>query len=201
MVGIVEEISKNMDKLPAGVTKERYIEMRVQDALTEKEDFDLLVMGRPEGPGCYCYVNNLLRDISSRLTKSYDYVVIDNAAGMEHISRRTMRQIDKFVLVSDHSVFGIRSAKNIYSLAKEMGITIKDSFLVINKVTGFLGSVEEEIAKTGLPLAGTIPYELELHNLSVSSKTIFEFEDMNLKKSIEAIFENIMKGTYADRAG
>lgn len=173
--------------------------MRVQDALAERDDFDLLVMGRPEGPGCYCYVNNLLRDISSRLTKSYDYVVIDNAAGMEHISRRTMRRIDKFVLVSDESIFGVRSSKNIHDLAKEIGITIADSFLIINKVTGPLGPLEEEIRNTGLPLAGTLPYELELHNLSVSSKTIFEFEDKSLKKSVETIFENIMRGTYADR--
>jgi len=194
IVGVVEDISKHMDKIPAGVTKERFIEMRIQDALAEEDDFDLLAMGRPEGPGCYCYINNLLRDMTEKMTKNYDFVIIDNAAGMEHISRRTMRSVDKLVLVSDHSLFGIRSAKRIYDLAKELEIKIRNAYLVVNKVTGPLESCQKEIADTTLQLAGTIPYEPELQQLSISAKTIFEFEGKALQEAVENIFNNIMRG-------
>ncbi len=194
IVGLVEEISKHMDKIPAGVAKERFIEMRIQDALAEEDDLDLLVMGRPEGPGCYCYINNLLRDMTAKITKNYDYVIIDNAAGMEHISRRTTRSIDKLVLVSDHSIFGIRSAKRIYDLARELQIKIKDAFLIVNKVTGSLASCQSEIDDTGLELAGTIPYEPELQRLGVSANTIFEFEGKALQEAVEKIFNKIMRG-------
>jgi CO dehydrogenase maturation factor len=190
-VGVVEEISKNMDKIPAGVTKDRFIEMRVQEALAEKDGFDLLVMGRPEGPGCYCYVNNLLRDITARITKNYDFVVIDNAAGMEHISRRTVRSIDKLLLVSDHSIFGIRSAKRIYDLAKELDIKIKDSFLIVNKLSGPIDSVSDEVKLTGLRFAGTIPYDVKMQKLSLEAGTVFQFEDSTIKHSIESIMRNI----------
>lgn len=193
IVGSVEEISKNMDKIPSGVTKDRFIEMRVQETIAEEDGFDLLVMGRPEGAGCYCYVNNLLRNITSKLVKNYDFVVMDNAAGMEHISRRTLRSVDKLLLVSDHSAFGIRSAKRIYDLAREMEIKIKDAFLIVNKVVGSVDDLSGEIAGTGLKLAGAIPYELELQKLSLAAKTIFEFEDKALKGSIEEILSNIMK--------
>ena len=191
IVGVVEEISKNMDKIPPGVTKDRFIEMRVQETLSEEKGFDLLVMGRPEGPGCYCYVNNLLRDITSRITKDYDFVVIDNAAGMEHISRRTVRAIDRLILVSDHSVFGIRSAKRIYDLARQLDLKIKDSFLVVNKVAGAIGALEDEIASTGLELAGTIPYDVQLQKLSLAGGNVFKFEDEVVRGSIEGILKNI----------
>jgi CO dehydrogenase maturation factor len=192
IVGVVEEISKNMDKIPAGVTKDRFIEMRVQETLSEEKGFDLLVMGRPEGPGCYCYVNNLLREITSKITKDYDFIVMDNAAGMEHISRRTVRSIDKLVLVSDHSIFGIRSAKRIYDLAKGLDLKIKDSFLVVNKLVGGLDTVSDEIAATGLKLAGTIPYDLEIQRLSLSARTIFDSEDESVNKALGEILDNIV---------
>jgi CO dehydrogenase maturation factor len=194
IVGVVEEISRNMDKIPAGVTKDRFIEMRVQESLSEEKGFDLLVMGRPEGPGCYCYVNNLLRDITSKITKDYDFIVIDNAAGMEHISRRTVRSIDKLILVSDHSIFGVRSAKRIYDLAKGLDLKIKESFLVVNKVVGGLDTISDEITMTGLKLAGSIPYDLEIQRLSLSAGTIFDSQDKIMSDSIENIISNIMKG-------
>jgi len=122
MVGVIEETSLKKDQIPGGMSKDRFIAMRVQESVIESEDFDLLAMGRPEGPGCYCYVNNVLRDVLAGVMSSYDFLVIDNAAGMEHISRRTERVIDKFLLVSDYSLIGVRSCGQIYNLAKEMGI-------------------------------------------------------------------------------
>jgi CO dehydrogenase maturation factor len=191
IAGICDDVSKQMSNIPGGMTKERFIEMKVQEALVEEKGFDLLVMGRPEGPGCYCYVNNLLRDMMARVIKNYDFVVIDNAAGMEHISRRTMRAIDKLLLVSDYSIVGIRSAKRILELAKDLGIKMGSSNLVINKVTGFLEPLQDEIRAVGARFVGAIPFDENVDKWSISNKPIFEFEDENVKDRIKEIFVNL----------
>lgn len=192
IVGICEEAAKKMDKIPSGMTKDRFLEMRVQEALTESKGFDLLVMGRPEGPGCYCYVNNLLRNIIGRITADYDFVVIDNAAGMEHISRRTMREMSRLLLVSDYSIPGIRSAKRIYDLAREMGIKIDGAYLVLNKVSGAITpELKSEIDKTGLREGGQMPYDAELVKWNISNKPIFEFKDKDVWSKTAEIFGNI----------
>ncbi|MBM3253670.1 MAG: carbon monoxide dehydrogenase [Candidatus Omnitrophica bacterium] len=131
---ICEEMLKEKENLPAGMTKDRYLEYRIQQSLVEEGDLALLVMGRPEGPGCYCYANNLLREIVKDLTESYKFTVIDNEAGMEHLSRKTMRRIDILFVISDFSTIGVRSAARIYKLANEMGINLGKSFLIVNKV-------------------------------------------------------------------
>lgn len=191
-MGICEEISKNMGKIPAGMTKDRYIEMEVQEAIVEAGGFDLLVMGRPEGPGCYCYVNNLLRGIIGKITSSYDFVVIDNAAGMEHISRRTVGELNKLVLVSDYSITGLRAVKRIYDLAKQLGIKIGSSHLVVNKVSGALSALKEDIAKTGLELAGEIPYSEDLIKWNISNRPVFEFDNKAVVDKIDGVIEKII---------
>ncbi len=193
IVGICEEISKNLTKIPAGITKDRFIEMRVQEAVNEEGSFDLLVMGRPEGPGCYCYVNNLLRGIIGKITNGYDFVIIDNAAGMEHISRRTMGEMNKLVVVSDYSIPGVRSARRIYELAKELNMKISGAYLVINKVSGPLKPLADEVEKTGLSVAGSIPYDEEMVSWNISNKPIFDFHDETIRGEIEEIFDNIMR--------
>jgi CO dehydrogenase maturation factor len=183
IVGECDELSKHMDKIPSGMTKERYITLKVQEAVTECDGFDLLVMGRPEGPGCYCYINNLLRGVIDKLTGSYDYVVIDNAAGMEHISRRTETSITKLVVVSDYSIPAIRSAGRIYDLARELKIKIGGASLIINKASGPISELKGEVDKTGLELAGVIDYDEKLVDWNISNKPIFEFKG---KKTIDA---------------
>lgn len=173
------------------MTKDRVIEMRVQEAVTEAKSFDLLVMGRPEGPGCYCYVNNLLRGIIGKITKGYDFIVIDNAAGMEHISRRTMGDMNKLVLVSDYSAPGVRAAKKIYELAKNLGIRIGGAYLVINKVSGPLSPLEEEIEKAGLDIAGCVPYDEEVVEWSVSNKPVFDLESKPVLDEAEEVLKKI----------
>lgn len=192
-MGVCEEISKNMDRIPSGMTKDRFIEMKVQESLTETKDFDLLVMGAPEGPGCYCYVNNLLREIIDRITSSYDFVVIDNAAGMEHISRRTAGAIAKLVLVSDYSIAGVRAAKRIYSLAKELKIKIGRAYLIINRVSGALSALKEEISAAGMDMAGSVPYDEALVEWNISDKPIFGFDSKAVNARIGEIFEKLME--------
>ncbi|MCM8761560.1 MAG: AAA family ATPase [Candidatus Omnitrophica bacterium] len=191
IVGICEDISRHMDTIPSGMTKDRFIEMRVQESLAEADAFDLLVMGRPEGPGCYCYVNSLLRDIIGRITKNYDFVIIDNAAGMEHISRRTTGQISRLVLVSDYSVAGVRSTKKIYDLAMDLKIKIGSAYLIVNRVSGPLSVLKSDIEKTGLEVAGEVPYSKELVRWSVSNKSIFEFKSKAVQHEIERIVDKL----------
>jgi len=191
IVGACESISKNLGSIPAGVTKDRFIEMRVQEAVNETKDFDMLVMGRPEGPGCYCYVNNLLRGIIGDITKGYDFVIIDNAAGMEHISRRTTGEMSKLLVVSDYSIPGVRSAKRIYALAKELGIKMSGAFLVINKISGPLAPLAKEINDTGLDVAGSVPYDEELVSWNISNRPIFDFHDEVVESEVEEIFNKL----------
>lgn len=192
IVGICDDISKNMSQITPGMTKERFIEMRVQSSLEEADGFDLLVMGAPEGPGCYCYVNNLLRDVISRLTKSYDFVVIDNAAGMEHISRRTAGSITKLVLVSDYSISGLRAVRKIYELTKQLKVKVQDAIMVINRASGPIEKLDSEIKATGLESAGVVPYSESLVEWNISDRSVFEFNDKALSAGIGTICARIL---------
>lgn len=192
IVGICDEVSKNIDKIPGGMAKDRYIEMRVQEAVAEEDKFDLLVMGRPEGPGCYCYVNSLLRSVINKVTRRYEFVVIDNAAGMEHISRRTEGGVGKLVLVSDYSVNGVRAAKKIFSLAKSLKIKIGSSGLIVNKVSGPIQAIDKEIKDTGLEFLGAIPYDEAVVDWSISSKSVFELKSKSVNDIIKKLLGKLI---------
>lgn len=165
--GILEEICKNPDMLPKNMSKDEYIDYRIQTALAEGDGLDLVAMGRPEGPGCYCFVNNVLRNIVDRLIKKYDYIVIDNEAGFEHLSRRTTRSADYFLLVMDYSRPGLRAARRINDLAKELDVKIKNTMLVINRRKLSDLGLEEEIKKLGIKDAQIIPEDAGIMKLSM----------------------------------
>ncbi len=131
---IREELLAEADKLPAGVSKQEHVDYQIRLALTEGDGFDLLTMGRQEGPGCYCYVNNILRTFVDSLSEKYQFIVIDNEAGMEHLSRRTTRASDVLFIVSDASKAALESASRIASLAGEMDLEIGRIALVRNMV-------------------------------------------------------------------
>ncbi|MCX7917673.1 MAG: AAA family ATPase, partial [bacterium] len=116
LVEIVNEIEKIKNNLPYGMEKSKYLEMRIQEAISEQKGFDLLVMGRTEGPGCYCYANNLLREWMEKIEKNYKFVVMDNEAGMEHISRRTSGNLDILLIVSLSDKISLKAAENIYKM-------------------------------------------------------------------------------------
>ena len=127
-----EELLKNVDQLPAGVSKQEHVEYRIRLSLVEGSGFDLLTMGRQEGPGCYCYINNILRTFVDSLSDRYACAVIDNEAGMEHLSRRTTRASDVLFVVSDASKAALDSAVRIASLSREMMLDIGRTVLVRN---------------------------------------------------------------------
>jgi len=121
-------------EIPSGMSKTEFFDYRLHECLVEGDKVDLLVMGRPEGPGCYCAVNNLLRQYLSRISKQYKYVVMDNEAGMEHLSRRTTDGVDVLLITSDPTLVSIRSAARIQEIALQIKLKIKDIYLIINRV-------------------------------------------------------------------
>lgn len=129
-----EDLLKKAEEMPAGTSKHDMVRYQMKLAMVEGRDFDLLTMGRPEGPGCYCYINNILRTFIDEAIDSYPYVVIDNEAGLEHLSRRTTKRMDALMLVSDPTKAGIETAKRISTLADEMDIKVGRRYLLLNRV-------------------------------------------------------------------
>ena len=174
-IGEMRERMKEPDEVPTGMTKDVWFEYKVQEALTEAKGFDLLVMGRPEGAGCYCAANTLARKYIDMLTENYPYVVIDNEAGMEHFSRLTTRDVDLLFVLSDSSRRGIMTAARIRDLVKELKLNIKKDLLVLNRMAGPLQQdTAEEIKKNRLDLAGIIPSDEEINRFDRNGTPTFQ---------------------------
>ena len=171
---ILDAISSDPDKIPSGMAKERFIQFQVQSAIQEENGFDILSMGKPEGPGCYCYVNNVLRGVMTKLIKDYDYIVIDNEAGLEHLSRRTTRFADMLIVVSDASSVGLKSAKRINELVRDLKFEVKKSLLLVNRFNKDIP--KEKIRETGLGYLGSLPMDPEIEELSLIGKSIFDLK-------------------------
>jgi CO dehydrogenase maturation factor len=164
-----------MGSLPGGVTKHDYLDHKIRSSLAEGEAFDLIAMGRSEGPGCYCAVNHNLREVIDSISKNYRYIVIDNEAGMEHLSRRTTRDVQHLLIVSDPTQRGIVAAERIASFRNELDIRIEQAYLVINRLPGAIPTaLQAEISKLDIPLLGTVPADAELINYEFSGKPLVE---------------------------
>ena len=166
------------ESLPSGIPKSELIEYQIRLALVEGDMFDLIAMGRPEGPGCYCYINNVLRGVIDRLSDNYDYVVIDNEAGMEHLSRRTTRDVDVLFIMSDVTTLGITTASRIKLLAKDLNLVIGKAFLVLNELKNSIpASIKGQIEQQELDLIGAIPVDALIEEYAVQGKSLFELPD------------------------
>lgn len=168
---IIESISQDPSQVPGGMSKDHYVEYRLQETLSESNGFDLLVMGRPEGPGCYCYVNNVLRGVVKKIADNYEYVVIDNEAGMEHLSRRTMRRADCMILVTDCSLVGLRTAQRIYQLARDLEIKTNKFVLVVNRAQRE-NCLKEDIKALGIENIFHIPEDKNILELSAQAQPL-----------------------------
>jgi CO dehydrogenase maturation factor len=175
---ILDEIGANPEIVPVNMGKDAYIEYRVQSAVIEADGFDLLTMGKPEGPGCYCYVNNSLRNVMEKLAKDYDFVIVDNEAGLEHISRRTTRKVDTMVVISDPSMVGLRAAKRVAELTKELNIKAKKEFLIINRCNDNISP--DKLKGLNLEYLGSLPIDPEIENLSKVGASLTELNDNNI---------------------
>jgi CO dehydrogenase maturation factor len=171
---IREEMRTGAEGLPGGMTKQQFLEYKIEAGLAESPDFDIIAMGRPEGPGCYCYANNLLRDIIDTLGKNYTYIVIDNEAGMEHISRRTTRDVDHLFIVAGPTVTAVRTARKISDLAENLAVGIKQKHLIMNMVRGDLPEpVKAAIRAEDLKKACSLPADDMLAALDQAGEAIW----------------------------
>ena len=147
--------------VPAGMTKADYAEFKFNSALIEEDDFDMLVMGRTQGKGCYCYVNGVLKTQVDKYAKNYQYIVMDNEAGLEHVARGTLPQVDTMLLISDCSRRGIQAAARVAETIEEMELKPGRLGLIVNRAPGGVldAGVKEEIEKHGLTLLGVLPQD------------------------------------------
>jgi len=164
-VGQIREESRDAGAgQPEGVSKRELIELRIAESLVEAEDFDLIAMGRPEGPGCYCYANNLFGDCIGELSKGYPCIVIDNEAGLENLSRRLYRQVDLLLIAGDPSKRGIETIRRLHGLAAEMGVEYAKLALVVNLVRD--GSNTQDLSALGRELGADsvliLPFDPEI---------------------------------------
>jgi CO dehydrogenase maturation factor len=172
--------SFNDEKLniPPGMTKEAYLEFKINETVVESRGLDLITMGRGEGPECYCYPNVVLRKFVDTLSQSYAYMVMDNEAGMEHLSRRTTQGVDELLIVSDHSVKGVRTVARIKDLVSELKLVVKRQSVVINAVPAELDPlVTEELARLGIEPAAIIPWDEELRQYDLKLKPLLDLPD------------------------
>ncbi len=178
-----EHTRKNISAIPTGIPKETFLELKVQEAVTEGEGFDLLVMGRPEGEGCYCYVNSVLRKYVDVLGENYPYVIMDNEAGMEHLSRRTSKGADVLLVCSDPTVRGIKTAARIRDLAREEDMKVGKIYLVIGRMSAggdphnLSPVLQKEIKENGLELIGTVPYDAGIDEIDAAGGSFFDLPD------------------------
>ncbi|MBW2469159.1 MAG: AAA family ATPase [Deltaproteobacteria bacterium] len=186
-LGNAREQMKKGD-VPSGMTKDIFMEMKLEEALVESEGFDLVVMGQPEGAGCYCAANTLLTNFLERLSDQYPYIVMDNEAGMEHISRLTTKDVDILLIVSDPSRRGIQAAVRIEALARSLKIVVGKSYVVINQAREALPEpAMEMINKANLELIGTIPEDDMIYDFDFNGRPTIEMPEDS--KSVKAAFE------------
>ncbi len=184
--------------MPGGMSKQDYLDYQIQMALTEGDRVDLLVMGRPEGPGCYCAANQMLRVIVDRLQKQYDYVVIDNEAGMEHLSRRTTRDVDVLLLITDPTQRGLLTARQMADMVPGLEIGVGHVYLVVNRLRPKDGRLElptplaRAVEETGLNLLQIVPEDPELPEFEFTGRPLVEMPAQSVAfQAVRTIAERV----------
>ena len=188
-----EEMKKG--DVPSGMTKDVFMSMRLEQAVIESGDFDLVVMGQPEGAGCYCAANTLLTNFLERLSENYPYIVMDNEAGMEHISRLTTKNIDVLLIVTDASRRGLQAAIRIHELAGSLHIGVQRSCLIINQAKGDPpDQVLETVREAGLEYIGSVPADDMVYEFDFTGRPMIEMpEDSPVVQAAFAAFDRFMQ--------
>lgn len=180
--------------VPSGMTKDVFMSMRLEEAVIETGDYDLIVMGQPEGTGCYCAANTLLTNYIEKLSDNYPYIVIDNEAGMEHISRLTTKNIDILLIVSDPSRRGLQAALRIHQLAKGLNIGVGKSCLIVNQAKdGVPADILTEAGEKKLEFAGLIPEDQTIYEYDAKGKPTVDMpEESPSIRAAYAIFDKVI---------
>ncbi|MFH1218114.1 MAG: AAA family ATPase [Pseudomonadota bacterium] len=183
--------------LPPGMTRDQFMEMKVQQAIIEESGFDLLVMGQPDGPGCYCSANQYLAMSMDHLAANYRYILVDNEAGMEHLSRLNLRIIDYLFIISDPSARGILTARRIAEITQPLGLEVKNKYLIVNRapqpMTPELGAkIRETVSECDLPLGGIFPSSDDLIKREITGGSYLTLaEDVPVVQTAFAAFDKI----------
>ncbi|HXY62184.1 MAG TPA: carbon monoxide dehydrogenase [Nitrospirota bacterium] len=171
------EAVKSTAPRPGGMSMEQLFDYQIQQAIIESKGFDLLVMGRPEGAGCYCAANNIIRKYMDKLADTYPYTVMDNEAGLEHLSRRTTQDTDLLLIISDSSVRGVMTAGRIGELVKELNLNVKRTVLIVNRVqdgTSEDKSLQQAIASQGVEFVGFVPADELIFDYDLNGKPLIQ---------------------------
>lgn len=184
-----------MGTMPGGVSKREYLDYQIRSSLAEGSRFDLIAMGRGEGQGCYCAVNHNLREVIDSMSRHYAYVVIDNEAGMEHLSRRTTRDVQHLLIVSDPTQRGLVAAQRIADMRKELDINIEHAYLIINRLPGNMpAELRAFVEKMNVPLLGTIPADQDLSAFEFSGRPLVELGDESpVYQAVEKMMFQILR--------
>ena len=190
-------------KLEPGIAKQDLLDYEINSSIVESDGVDLLAMGRPEGPGCYCAANNMLRTIVDRISASYEIVVIDNEAGLEHLSRRTTRDVDVLLVVSDPSVRGLTTAGRVVALIDELKTEVGAHYLIINRANGAITpELESTVSELGLNLLATFQTDETIARLDAQGKAVVEAPQDNdvyegLRPLVDRILPQLRKETLS----
>jgi CO dehydrogenase maturation factor len=181
-------------QLGVAISRHDHLTREVRLALEEGDRVDLLAMGRPEGQGCYCAVNHLLRQVIDDIGRSYEYVVIDNEAGMEHISRRTTRDVDVLLIVTDPTVRGLRAAGTIGEMARELEVNVRNTFLVVNRLNGEPPQeLQTAIEALGIEVAARVPADEKIGQFDSLGKPLVDLPPESAAgRAIEALTEHVL---------
>jgi len=195
-VGLVlDAFQKDKINIPPGMTKEIYLDYKLNEIIVESKGLDLITMGRGEGPECYCYPNLILRKFADSLAENYAYTVMDNEAGMEHLSRRTTQNVDGLFIISDHSVKGIRTVARIRDLASKLKLVVKRQMVIINFVPTKLDPiVAEELDRLGIDPIATIPLDEEVYEYDLKLKSLLDLPDTSKAvRAVNDLMANLLK--------
>lgn len=189
---ILDQFQKAKIKIPPGMTKGVYLEHKLNEAIVEGDGIDLLTMGRGEGPECYCYPNMMLRKLADSLIDNYTYMVMDTEAGMEHLSRRTTQNTNELLIVSDHSVKGVRTIARIKELIGQLGLVVGRQSVIINFAPAELAPpVADELARQGIEPIATIPLDEELYQYDLQLRPLLDLPDSS--KAVRAVDQLMVK--------
>jgi CO dehydrogenase maturation factor len=195
---LLEDIQTGQYNL--GLEKRQYFQLKIHEALVESRAFDLLAMGRPEGPGCYCAPNHILRQSIDTISGGYDFVVVDNEAGLEHISRRTTRDVDLLLAVSDPTVRGLIAAQRVFELVEELGTRVSQAHLLVNRVPvnaagepQLAPELAAKVQELRLPLLGLLPQDPLVAELDAQGQPLSNLpEDSPLRRRLVSLVGRVL---------
>ncbi len=175
---IREDFMKDPQGVPSGMDKVLYLEMLMNQVLIEHNAFDLLVMGRQEGQGCYCMVNNILNRFTEELESNYKYLLVDNEAGMEHISRRSSGKVDVLLMVTDYALRGLRAVGRINEMLGDLKLEVKEKGIIVNRAPETLSpAFLKEVDRIGVPIICTLPDDGNLLEFDMEQRSLLELPD------------------------